>query len=143
MLLGGTKTFRVYLRLTQSQHVRSCSSLSSIRRARSIDNESGDDRVENGRALLYLDGGGFATKSTPFSMFPLRPLIAAAINFFSCSLALPRMLMAFSAPEGCDRLVSKVWKWGEGRCTPSSTGTEKKSQPVSLAMASPPATPGR
>lgn len=27
--------------------------------------------------------------------------------------------------------------------TPSSTGTEKKSQPVSLAMASPPGTPGR
>lgn len=33
-----------------------------------------------------------------------------------------------------------------GHCkklTPSSTGTEKKSQPVSFAMASPPGTPGR
>lgn len=32
---------------------------------------------------------------------------------------------------------------GNGVLTPSSTGTEKKSQPVSLAMASPPGTPGR
>ncbi len=52
--------------------------------------------------LLYFDagGGGFLTNSTPFSILPLRPLIAASINFFSFSSALLRGLVAFSAPDG-------------------------------------------
>lgn len=51
--------------------------------------------------------------------------------------------MAFSAPEGyfAVRNVQKNVEIGE--YTPSSTGTEKYSTPVSLTISSPPGTPGR
>jgi hypothetical protein len=50
------------------------------------------------REITYL-GGGFLTNSMPFSMLALRPVIATSMSFFSWALALPRTLMAFSAPE--------------------------------------------
>jgi hypothetical protein len=45
--------------------------------------------------------------------------------------------------SGSLSIVSKKPSGWEVRHTPSSTGTEKKSQPVSLTIASPPGTPGR
>jgi len=47
-----------------------------------------------------------------------------------------RLRMSF--PNISTGFVNRV-----GEHTPSSTGTEKKSQPVSLAIASPPGTPGK
>lgn len=40
-------------------------------------------------------------------------------------------------------LAEKIRNHFEGMLTPRETGTEKKSTPVALAMASPPGTPGR
>ena len=45
--------------------------------------------------------------------------------------------------RGLDELLVKVGQVHQARLTPSWMGTEKKSQPVSLAIASPPGTPGR
>jgi hypothetical protein len=46
-------------------------------------------------------GGGFLTKSMPFSMLVFRPLTATSRSFFSCSVIEPRMLTALSAPAAC------------------------------------------
>ena len=53
-------------------------------------------------------GGGLCTNSTPFSIFPFKPLLHASNSPFSASLILPRIFSAFSAPAG-----------------PNVTGTEK------------------
>lgn len=50
--------------------------------------------------------------------------------------------MAFSTPEVYEK-VSQGRLEVLSKLTPSWMGTEKKSQPVSLAIASPPGTPGR
>jgi hypothetical protein len=44
---------------------------------------------------------------------------------------------------GLENLLVAVSPTGPALLTPSSIGTEKKSVPVVLAIASPPATPGR
>lgn len=44
--------------------------------------------------------GGLWTKSMPFAMLPLSPVLQGSRSFFSSSLTSPRMLMAFSAPLG-------------------------------------------
>jgi len=71
------------------------------------------------------------------------------------SLLQKRLLLVGDALQGVGGLLGTVGlklllaaRSGSGRrgskvLTPSSMGTEKKSQPVSLAMASPPGTPGR
>jgi hypothetical protein len=56
----------------------------------------------------YLDGG-FATNSTPFWMFPLRPSIHFSRSFFSYGVMLSRRLTAFSAPDGYVAEVSMNW----------------------------------
>jgi hypothetical protein len=76
-------------------------------------------------------------------MLPFKPSTAALRRVFSLSSRFVRGFWAFSAPD--------VWLGGQyevlkdtGReLTPISTGTEKKSRPVSLAIASPPGIPGR
>ena len=51
------------------------------------------------RVVIHF-AGGLSTNSTPFSMLPFNPAMAASISFFSLSVVLPRGLKAFSAPEG-------------------------------------------
>lgn len=76
-------------------------------------------------------------------MLPLRSAFAASRSFFSSEFMSGMGFVAFSAPEG----YLGISKGGLRRqvfwLTPSSTGTEKYSTPVSLTIASPPETPGR
>jgi hypothetical protein len=62
------------------------------------------------------------------------------------------LLVVVRAADNVDRLLgtaglyymlARVFMNDSGTLTPSSIGTEKKSVPVTLAMASPPLTPGR
>ena len=57
------------------------------------------EKVIDGNGLYFV--GGFLTKSTPFSTFPLRPFVLASRSFFSWSVTPARTLIAFSAPFGC------------------------------------------
>lgn len=61
----------------------------------------------DGKWVVYF-GGGFLTKSIPFSMLPLRPAVAAARSFFSCSLIPLRISTAFSAPEAYNHIISNL-----------------------------------
>lgn len=75
-------------------------------------------------------------------MLPFRPSTQALSRAFSFSSMFVSTLIAFSAPLGYI-YVSKRPAYLGSRLTPSSMGTEKKSQPVSSAIFSPPGTPGR
>jgi hypothetical protein len=100
----------------------------------------------NGKRRREYYFEGFLTNSTPFSMLPLRPLMQASRRVFSFSVTPPRMLVAFSAPLGCIEFVSAAGTTVRkqlNQLTPSSTGVEKNSTPVALAISSPPGTPGR
>jgi hypothetical protein len=91
-------------------------------------------------------GADVLANSMPFSMLPLRPLTQASRSFFSCSVTPSRMLIAFSAPLGYIEPCQLIVLSNTGnleRLTPSSTGMEKNSRPVALAISSPPVTPGR
>ena len=57
--------------------------------------------VSGGESVAVYFCGGLWAKVTPFSMLPLRPLIAASRRVFSLPVISPRTSMAFSAPLGC------------------------------------------
>ena len=77
-------------------------------------------------------------------------LLDVALQAFHSGLE-EGLLVLVEAGEWVVRLLSSAGlvacqrdSWtGSGILTPSSTGTEKKSKPVSLAIASPPGTPAR
>lgn len=56
---------------------------------------------EDQMGWIYFWGGLWAN-STPFAMLPFRSLMATSSSSCSLGVTFPRMLMAFSAPLGCN-----------------------------------------